>query len=500
MKNKLVVFARLSFCIALWGFVLVSCENEEEGLRADQNREEPAPLSVSFDTSSMFLEVSTTNTSTNGRTYFWDFGVEGTDDDTSNEFAPTYTYEVGGTYNISLTVTGDSGQEDTIAQEITISREMINPTAAFTTEEDFLEVAFTDESTNAESYSWDFGDGSATVTDANPVHTYANAGTYTVSLTVTSATDDTDTATSEITVEAAPVAPVADFTFAANGLDVDFMDESLANDGNITAYSWDFGDGSGTSTEANPTYTYSADGTYPVTLTITFDEISGETTSMSTQDVTVEAGTVTATFAAVVLNGTMDEFTSNTGDNADAWDMSPNSTVVDNTNTEVPSPYNSIWNNSDLDAWLDVNCGDNSEQPSSTSDGTYQGGVLTRGLKLNESCRRLYQLVTVEVGVEYTLTIDTRSEVAGINTEIYILNTQVVDETDLLGNSDASLTIGDEDFNSSKGDAMTNTFTTSTFTFTPTTTEVVIYVRAPLAVDSSNEVFIDNIDIITPGF
>ena len=56
------------------------------------------------------------------------------------------------------------------------------------------------------------------------------------------------------------------------------------------------------------------------------------------------------------------------------------------------------------------------------------------------------------------------------------------------------------DFNSSKGSASENTFTTTTFTFKATSNIVVIYVRALNAVDSSNEVFIDNIDIITPGF
>ncbi|WP_317250368.1 PKD domain-containing protein [Aquimarina acroporae] len=500
MKHKFLQLGQWSFCIILLGILFASCDNEEEGLSADQNMRDAAPLSVNFTTSSMFLEVTTTNTSKNARTYLWDFGVEGTDDDTSAEFAPTYTYEVEGTYTVTLTSKGDGGQEETITSEIVVSREMINPSASFTSEEDFLMVTFKDESVNATSYAWDFGDGSGTSTEASPTYTYSAAGTYTVSLTVTSSTGDTNVTTSDITVAAVPVPPTASFTFAQTNLEVVFTDASEVNDGNITAYSWDFGDGSGTSTEASPTYTYTADGDYTVTLTITFDEISGETTSVATQTVSVEAGVVTATFKAVVLNGTMDEFTNNTGDNADAWDMSPNSTVIDNTGTEIPSPYNAIWNNSDLDSWLQTNCGDDSEQPSSTSDGTYQSGVKTRGLKLNEACRRLYQVVTVEVGVEYTLTIDTRSEVLGVNTEVYILNSQVVDETDLAGNADASLTIGDEDFNTSKGDPTTNTFTTSTFTFIPTTTEVVIYVRAPLAIDNSNEVFIDNIDIITPGF
>ena len=131
MKNKLLQNVRLGLFLALIIGYMLSSDNEEEGLRADKSMGEPAELSVNFSTSSTFLEVSTTNTSSNGRTYLWDFGVDGTDEDTSNEFAPSYTYDVGGTYNISLTVTGEGGQENTLVQQVTVSREMINPMAAF---------------------------------------------------------------------------------------------------------------------------------------------------------------------------------------------------------------------------------------------------------------------------------------------------------------------------------------------------------------------------------
>ena len=63
--------------LALFISIFFACENEEEGLRADQFEGEVAPLAVSFTTSSMFLEVSTTNTSQNARSYAWDFGVAG---------------------------------------------------------------------------------------------------------------------------------------------------------------------------------------------------------------------------------------------------------------------------------------------------------------------------------------------------------------------------------------------------------------------------------------
>src|SRR5690606_31617656 len=61
------------------------------------------------------------------------------------------------------------------------------------------------------------------------------------------------------------VNPVANFSFAASGLTVNFTDGSSDSDGSIASRSWNFGDGT-SSTAANPSKTYSAAGTYSVTL------------------------------------------------------------------------------------------------------------------------------------------------------------------------------------------------------------------------------------------
>lgn len=60
------------------------------------------------------------------------------------------------------------------------------PVAGFTASADVLTITFTNTSTGADSYSWDFGDG-ATSTLKDPVHTYASAGVYTVKMTATNA-------------------------------------------------------------------------------------------------------------------------------------------------------------------------------------------------------------------------------------------------------------------------------------------------------------------------
>src|SRR5690349_1570591 len=57
---------------------------------------------------------------------------------------------------------------------------------------DYKKVTFTSAAQNATSLKWDFGDGSATSSEQNPVHTYANTGTYTVKLTATGEDGTTD--------------------------------------------------------------------------------------------------------------------------------------------------------------------------------------------------------------------------------------------------------------------------------------------------------------------
>ncbi len=61
-------------------------------------------------------------------------------------------------------------------------------------------------------------------------------------------------------------------------------DGSADPDGAIVAYAWDFGDGIGSSTEANPTYTYTAAGNYIAVLTVTDD---GGLTATASVDITV---------------------------------------------------------------------------------------------------------------------------------------------------------------------------------------------------------------------
>lgn len=151
------------------------------------------------------LTVNFTDQSTGDITdWSWDFG----DGATSTAQNPTHDYANPGTYTVSLTVTGPGGSDtNTKTDYITVEDPAV--TADFsgtpTTGDAPLDVSFTDQSTGATSWSWDFGDG-GTSTAQNPTHTYTTAGVYTVTLTASNACgSDTQTKTDYITVNEPPV-------------------------------------------------------------------------------------------------------------------------------------------------------------------------------------------------------------------------------------------------------------------------------------------------------
>jgi PKD repeat protein len=150
------------------------------------------------------LEVQFTDQSTGTiSSWSWNFG----DGATSNERDPVYTYTQPGDYTVSLTVTGPGGSDtETLTNLIQVEEAPSAPVASFTanptTGTSPLQVQFTDQSTGTiSSWSWNFGDGS-TSSEKDPVHTYAQAGDYTVSLTVSGAGgNDTETMTNLIHVD-----------------------------------------------------------------------------------------------------------------------------------------------------------------------------------------------------------------------------------------------------------------------------------------------------------
>ena len=214
-----------------------------------------------------------TDNSQNTANWFWNFGDPLTLGDTSLLQNPTYTYTTAGTYTVILTAEPASNCFDTAQVVVTVAP---GPAPAFVAPA-VCEGAlsnFNDQSTissgSITNWHWDFGIA-AQATDTsnvqNPGFTYPSAGSYTVTLTVTSNNGCTTTLTQPVLVNANPTA-----NFTANtvciGSPTQFTDQSVAGSGNLTVWGWDYGDGSPLGAGQNPTHTYTNDSTYNVTLIV----------------------------------------------------------------------------------------------------------------------------------------------------------------------------------------------------------------------------------------
>ena len=133
---------------------------------------------------------------------------------------------------------------------------------------DNLTVKLSNRSKNAKSITWDFGDNSPVSDEAEPTHTYADPGEYTIVLTVVSSTGAESTQSKAVTVKPVDVIPAINFSYvgdAGNPLKIKFTNQSV----NGVSYSWDFGDGSAVSTEESPEHVFAEMGRYNVVLTAT---------------------------------------------------------------------------------------------------------------------------------------------------------------------------------------------------------------------------------------
>jgi gliding motility-associated-like protein len=204
--------------------------------------------------------------------YTWRFGDGVTD--TSSTDTIKHAYIKSGGYDVTLIIKDIDGCIDSITKPLAVKVE--GPTAFFRATVPAVclssPVTFFDSSYGVNpvvQWNWNWGDGTSQSFNSGPFsHKYDSVGKYTVTLTVTDSKGCSNTLrkTNEIIISQ-PAANFSADTLSCTTSAVNFYNYSSANNG--SAYTWDFGDSSPVSTNANPVHLYSAEGVYTIKLTIT---------------------------------------------------------------------------------------------------------------------------------------------------------------------------------------------------------------------------------------
>ncbi|MEM8907591.1 MAG: PKD domain-containing protein, partial [Bacteroidota bacterium] len=230
----------------------------------------------------------------------WAWSFPGGTPNSSTVPNPSVSYEEAGAYTVILVVSNDAGT-NTLIEQTYINVDAI-PEIDFTIDIDDQTVVFDPIYDQANSFYWDFGDGSSS-NATSPNHTYASYGQYTVTLT---ATNDcgTNTTSQEIEITAAPSADFsADVTVGCTPLTVSYQNLSSQN---ATSWFWSFPGGNpSASTEANPVVIYEQPGAYSAALTAT--NAVGNDMSLQNNYIVVQ-NVPTAEFSATT-NGAIVNFT-----------------------------------------------------------------------------------------------------------------------------------------------------------------------------------------------
>ncbi|MBF6591625.1 MAG: PKD domain-containing protein [Ktedonobacterales bacterium] len=213
------------------------------------------------------IQFSASATAGRDLAYTWGFS----DGTVASGQSVSHTYTQFGQMTVSLAARDPIGQ--TASAQLTLTVLPPLPRAAFAFQQEAsnpLTVDFDASSSTGEQpqYAWNFGDGN-TDQGVSVSHQYAGVGTYTVTLTVTDAANQTAKLTRSVTISLPK--PVASFTATATvGFPGNITFDASASTGYQITYAWVFGDGNGeTDYSAQASHFYGAPGSYTVTLTIT---------------------------------------------------------------------------------------------------------------------------------------------------------------------------------------------------------------------------------------
>ncbi len=221
------------------------------------------------------------------RRWFWGDGLDNTFG--QMDTAVNYIYSAFGTYSPKLVLVSDKGCKDSVTGSVSI---WAKPNASFSVSNgcQLASLSFVDNSTiGAQSISkrfWDFGNGdTATKTSTSFNNIFADTGTYTITLTMTSSKGCTDTFQKSITIYPKPLAKLYPQPNCSSDTLL-FYDSSSVGYGSISQWGYTWGDAKTTTytTATNPAkHKYTLAGKYAVTLIVTTNNSCTDTAADSVQ-------------------------------------------------------------------------------------------------------------------------------------------------------------------------------------------------------------------------
>ncbi len=204
------------------------------------------------------------------------------------------------TYNASIRIYDDHDNIDDECYQLVNLTPYEKPTARFSYEKvcvkkyNFYDESLPSPGATIQSWNWSFGDGTyfntTSQSQANTSHTYADKGSYNVTLTIWDSNNLTDSETKTLAVKNS--VPYVSFSVNYNvvcaGQSIQFTSTASDSDGSLTNYTWDFGDGTYAYT-ANASHSYGQSGIYTVTLTVMDDDNATNTTTKTDYLVVADA-------------------------------------------------------------------------------------------------------------------------------------------------------------------------------------------------------------------
>lgn len=221
---------------------------------------------VCIQTTTSFIDASLVN---NDSIISWEWYFES--GNTASGPQAEYEFSIPGTSGITLVITSSLGCKDSVTQSIQV---LIGPFVDFSSSPNCLmdSVYFTNLSSAAISWQWNFGNGQTSSLQNPPAQLYDSITVFTVSLTLTDQNGCISSKEEQISIHPTPVSYFIVGNFCIND-QVTFIDQSSVENDTLISWSWNFGDGF-SSTLQNPTHIYTSGDSISISLTISTSHCS----------------------------------------------------------------------------------------------------------------------------------------------------------------------------------------------------------------------------------